>query len=96
MYRPSPTLISKLADSFPRRLFVTVATTDPFSEVSTGDPFCELSQRSGSVNDRLLSQKLLAKHHTYKSPSPRRAVRTAVATTFCRRMSGAGVSRTAC
>jgi hypothetical protein len=42
MYFPSPTLISKLADSLPRRFLVTVATTDPFSVVSRGDPFWEL------------------------------------------------------
>jgi len=46
IYRPSPTLMSKLAavaaTEFPRRFFVTVATKAPSSIGSTGEPFFEL------------------------------------------------------
>ena len=42
IYWPSPTLISTLADSLPRRFLQTVAITVPGSVAETGDPFLEL------------------------------------------------------
>ena len=53
---PSPTLISKFADSLPLRFLVTVATTDPVSVVSKGDPFAELTTNNWKVAMKLGSQ----------------------------------------
>ena len=54
IYWPSPTFISTLADSLPRRFLQTVAMTVPGSVAANGDPFCEL-EKGKRVNAKNLS-----------------------------------------
>jgi hypothetical protein len=66
MYRPSPTLISKLASNlFPCRFFVMVATMSPNSCDSKGGPLEELYRRTGEAQRTLVvAAKNVAQNHT--------------------------------